>query len=76
MDFSKVLDWLKARGAEKTTYVGIAAVLASVFGVEQFADPETIEAFGSTGMALIQGVFGILGLIGIFKKHPESPDAS
>jgi len=55
---SKILEFLVARLSEKSSWVGIAALVAA-FGVNVFGDAAFVEQFSGLGLALI-GVVAFL----------------
>ena len=74
MDFSKILDWLKNRGLERSTWVGLAAV-GAVFGLGVFDNPAFVQAFGDIGTNVAEVVAAVLAAIAVARKSPTSPDA-
>ena len=53
-----VLEFFVARLGEKSSWVGIAALVAA-FGVSVFGKPEFVEQFSTLGLALV-GVVAVL----------------
>lgn len=53
-----VLEFLVSRASEKSTWVGVAALVAA-FGVSVFGQPEFVDQFSTLGLALV-GVIAVL----------------